>query len=780
MQATTLCTLNILSTTALDPKVREEDGTHINTGGATRIARQPEIQQTVSIQHSPPAFNFRTTIQQDPQKLRYYRQQQIDASNFLRNFALSARQLIPKQNPTVSSQVNSSKASTTEDSKQRLPGNANSREFGAKLPSTRLPITQYIRNSKKLNSYQVEESEDLQVQGTEAVKRKDILANLRPIYINPEVFKRIASDARREPETDLKALNELIGKNPTTQLEGLKQLLTENNELPLQPTVKIPQPFQPSPSHKPIVEPSSEDVETQNEYVVKQPDSGALARLQAQLDASSQAHVQNALEQARKQAQAIVEQQHRAIAIAQEKARNAAMEKIRAHNAGIFGEQKKQVASSKEDTSPQATESRISPYPQHQLYYVPQALQASQEIYNSDDQEHQQHAYVQEEAAHLIAEQHSPHVKVHKIPVEIQATVEPTVESYHELVVKKPVLHHQDLQKLTEESIKAYGGDQEEVSKSKCKRYVSEKLAMFKQQFCKHLFRKYGSRNQSSDEIENFVLELNCVKMETAKNFFSNKLKEMYKSNRKAFFSLCYFNESSANIKLNDEFYFANNLTHFNERFIRQKRDISEVPSENQTNSDYADYYYYYDDDYEYTDYKYDNSDNKSVGNTENQYNVNDTVQKLNQSDIEGDYGEPLGAAESLVSRRYLPKYKRKPVHNHNSYKYYNHAPVYKPITIPPKKTPFYYKDHKSELLPAKMTEKEPTNVIVINNSNDNHNHGSNVNLYNNADIPKYVKRPIKIRKKPKRPLLVAHRKPNAKKIIHLSKKIENVLSKLG
>lgn len=627
----------------------------------------------------------------------------------------------------------------------------------------------------------MEESEDLQVQGTEAVKRKDILANLRPIYINPEVFKRIASDARREPETDLKALNELIGKNPTTQLEGLKQLLTENNELSLQPTVKIPQPFQASPNHKPIVEPSSEDEENKNEYLVKRPDSDALARLQAHLDASSQAHVQNALEQARKQAQAIVEQQHRAIAIAQEKARTAAMEKIRAHNAGIFREQNKQVAASKEDTAPQATESRINPYPQHQLFYVPQAsgLQASQEIYNADQQDYQQHTYVQEEAAQLVAEQHSPHVKIHKIPVEVQATVEPTVESYHELVVKKPVLHHQDLQKLTEESIKAYGGDEEEVSKSKCKRYVSEKLEMFKQQFCKHLFRKYGSRNQSSDEIKNFVLELNCVKMETAKNFFSNKLKEMYKSNRKAFFSLCYFNESSANIQLNDEFYFANNLTHFNERFIRQKRDASEVPSANQTNSDYEDYYYYYDDDSELRDYNYyDNRDNISIGNYENHYKVNDTVQKLNQSDNESDYGEPLGTAASLVSRRYLPKYKRKPIHN--SHKYYNHAPVHKPVTIAPKKVPFYYKDHKSELLPGKIAEKEPTNVIVINNSNDNHNHGSNVNLYNNADVPEYIKRPIKIRKKPKRPLLVAHRKPNAKKIIRLSKKIENVLSKLG
>lgn len=306
----------------------------------------------------------------------------------------------------------------------------------------------------------------------------------------------------------------------------------------------------------------------------------------------------------------------------------------------------------------------------------------------------------------------------------------------------------EELQKLAEESKKAYAGDYEEVSKSKCKRFVEEKLQMFRQQFCNHL-----KRPVKSEALKDFVLELNCAKIETAKNFFSVKLREMYRENRKAFFSLCYFNGSSSNIQLTNEFVFSNNLTDFNENLLRQKREI------------------HYDD-------------TQNDGN--DRYDANNFYDDVDESNItkalpSGDEILPSASALRFAVRPSFHRHKthnlpheHKPSHFHHI----NHSPEYETTTKP-------LAIH-NEIKTGSHSGKEPTNVIVINNSNDNHNHGSNIKQYPIFSAPHAmptVHRPFRHHhKKPKRPhqIKVVYKKPSVKKILHVSKKIDVVLSKLG
>lgn len=478
-----------------------------------------------------------------------------------------------------------------------------------------------------------------------------------PTYVEPT-----------ESEQDLKALSDLIGKNPNVQLQGLQQLLENPSHVKLiMPVENDPSPFQVNSENFA----SNQHAADINAAVEEQSINPAISKLQAQLDATARIQAQNAIVAAQRQALAHVEEQHKAIAKAQEEARLIAMEKVRAHNEAISQVyiHKKEDAVAEDVAPTQTAENRI-----HTT--APQLIQEPQ--------------------AHNDAFLQAQHYQQ-------------VVPTQH--VVYEPA--QEELQKLAEESNRAYGNEHEDVSRSKCKTFVYEKLEMFRQQFCNHF--KYSPKWAVKNEtLKDFVLELNCIKIERAKNFFSTKLQEMYRENRKAFFSLCRFNIS--NIQLTNEFVFSNNLTDFNENMLRQKREIG--------------------DDY---------------GNDDEYYD--DEVVSESKNETERVDSEILPSAEKLVA---TPKYTANT--RFPPYHYINRSPIQKDE----------YKD------------KEPTNVIVINNSNDNHNHGANVKL----NQPVLHRPPLKHRhKKPKRTRvhkIVIYKKPSLKKILSVSKKVDTVLSKLG
>lgn len=781
------------------PKVYEDT----NEYHPTRTSRQSD-RGFLSSYHRPHRFNFKAAAQQDPQRMRYNQQQHVDAINLARNnvhirkerVVLNASTLFNKGTGNSSNykQILVFPLSDIKALKERHSNgskvNINERKI-AELPHpTAFPEG---RRELKLTGYQVEEVNDLDVQGSENYGRQDFLSNPRSTYVNPRLFnEKIHSLSSSENEGDLRALSELIGKNPNVQLQGLKKLLHDTPEVKLVLSDMLdgpPEAFKSSKDSIPVTE-STVDTngyqfrsevqeepqgssENEKQFIVE-PEPASLKAIQAQLDASAQARAQEVLQKAQREALAHVQQQHKAIAAAQEQARQFAIEKIRKHNEAI-GEEYLQQQHSKtaQSKSPnQVAQSRIHSYTHGgyvNLAHAPEesiALVEPQAQALIQPQSKEEYAYVTVEPSKAPVV-HQALAYLHAKPqIYAPQLVEPTPIYQHISVSAKPDLQH-GLLKVSEDSKKAYGTEHDEVSRTKCKNYVDEKLRSFRQQFCNHAGRgKYDNRNSSSSGDE-FILELNCAKIETARNFFSAKLKQMYKTNRKEFFSLCFFNMSSPNLVLKNEFHFSNNITWFNDNLSRQKRDVHD--SLDYTVSNTTDYdYYYYDTDNGGTSYK----DYTTFPNLE-QNSTSQTVPIINNTNDHD--AEMLGTAERLVIKHYVPSRKRRPVHH-----FHNHKPEHVPYVL--KRNPTnhnskfphssvlssYNKDIK-KVIPTKGAE--PANIIVINNSNDNHNHGSDVNLHK----PVNHKRPVY--RKPKRPV---HRKPSLKRLRMVSKKVDILLSKLN
>jgi hypothetical protein len=156
----------------------------------------------------------------------------------------------------------------------------------------------------------------------------------------------------------------------------------------------------------------------------------------------------------------------------------------------------------------------------------------------------------------------------------------------------------------------------------------------------------------------------------------------------------------------------------------------------------------------------------------------NETVDYDYEYDYDTDVSGSIEGAQSQPLRRYRKrKRKPRPVKHHSHS--HNHSPHYHPLHyvrfVKPKpvkeksKNDVY--DGVSKILPSKK-ENQPANVIVINNSNDNHNHGSNV--YPAASIVHKTKL-----NKHKHRIRVHHR-PNIKKLHKIQTKVELALMKVN
>lgn len=699
------------------PKVHEsiDESAEVKTN---RHPRQPELSQKTTHTYHPPKFDYKSAMQQDAQLLRYFKQQQVDTRNLAEN--VRTRKVRPAEGSTLHSLV-------SQQNLQMVP-------IVVGQPETLLRVARKLTPRNYQTNDMQDEEPDAKMQSV-----RSTVATPRAIYVHP---------TNHLPEHNLKALNDLIGKNPNVQLHGLKQLLQN----PAQVKLIMPAPFQTnihnialntqhaadinSAVNVRIPQVSLEAASEESKELIFKPDQNTISTIQAELDASARIHAQKAIVAAQRQALAHVEEQHKALAEAQEEARRVAMEKVRAHNEAIS----QAYAQKKEEAvhPTQEAESRIHTLP-HQVITVV-------------EEPHQEVALLQAHNEALVRQQEEQgiHQQAHQV---VEVPSHQLVEVPAHIVFESQHQSQEQLQKLAEESGKAYGGEHEEVSRSKCKTFVNEKLEMFRQQFCNHL--KYVSKGAAKSEaVKDFVLELNCAKIERAKNFFSTKLREMYRENRKAFFSLCHFNISS--VQLTNEFVFSNNLTDFNENLLRQKRETGDYEveyGEHSNDESIIDD----DDDYYYEDKIDESTTINSNSPTEFQTDITDTL--------------PSASAQKLVARPHFHKHKS-PFYDHISHSQ-SHGLDSE-----------VHRNKPAQNQIKNLKDKEPTNVIVINNSNDNHNHGANVKFQHlTPHVNPVVHKPLKYRRKvPKRhhAFKVVHKKPSVKKILRVSKKIDTVLSKLG
>ncbi|XP_060520321.1 uncharacterized protein LOC132698337 [Cylas formicarius] len=218
------------------PKVRE-DNRNVHT--KARNIRGSDSR------YAPPVFDFQSAPQQDLQRARYFQQQLSDMAN-----------------------------------------------LKTKLEKKKRSKPQYLDN-------------DLDGSDSEIVEQK-VTKKSRYIYVQPSILKNnfgLDSETADEilkkstPGNQISALEDLIGKNPHVQLEGLQRLLKESD-------------------------------------VVSAEGRANLDGIQKQLEAATSIQTEAAFEQAQRQAQAHVEAQNKAIALAQKQIEEAALARIEAHNSG--------------------------------------------------------------------------------------------------------------------------------------------------------------------------------------------------------------------------------------------------------------------------------------------------------------------------------------------------------------------------------------------------------------------------------------------------------------
>ncbi|CAH1980849.1 unnamed protein product [Acanthoscelides obtectus] len=290
--------------------------------------------------YQPPVFDYRMAKQQDLLRAKYAQQQMVDIARYYRN----SRSNKPEKKASWSE--------NDEDWKPFTPKVRRVRERGSK---------EYHANHTTVGKGEGKASSE---------DRKDsYIANAEILYLHPDMF-------RNAQGVQVNELNDLIGKNPNVQLEGLKRLLQMNGQQRhVVSTVKQPRHFQqpqghesPQHSQKPAQFPQ-QDAEPQQHHEElpaslsdEDVKNGALEKLQNRLNEAAKQQAEQMLLQAQQQAQAQVEAQYKAI----EAQREAMLEKARNTI------QQSTVAPPASKNNVVSQEYQSTPIPHHDVMLVPQ------------------------------------------------------------------------------------------------------------------------------------------------------------------------------------------------------------------------------------------------------------------------------------------------------------------------------------------------------------------------------------------------------------------------
>ncbi|KAF7269437.1 uncharacterized protein LOC143198135 isoform X2 [Rhynchophorus ferrugineus] len=373
-----LCLFITVSAAIHEPQVYE-----ILNEPLPELVRTARHSDGIQINYFPPVFNFRAANQQDFLKAKYLRQQKID-SNTLRNGKLL--QLNPDE-------------SFERQRKEPVHIKQFSDAIGQKENDWKPIQPKFLSPVKKQKVFDLDlaASEDYEEKVVKPVdvksERQDVQMGV--IYVQPEILKsNLGLDAKvvqeilknSAPElTNLKPTNfqinelqGLLGQNPQLQLQGLQKLLGEmpvvERQLPV-PGAKSVQ-IQVQHNGSPALESADPQIQS----------------IQNQLDAVNKARADALLAAAQKQAEAHVQAQHQAIALAQKKAEQEVLAKIAAHNKGIAPLNPGHLAEPLPTPSPIIISSTESP----QLYSISSTV-ASEEVEEEEEEDEVQTQLVQSE-----------------------------------------------------------------------------------------------------------------------------------------------------------------------------------------------------------------------------------------------------------------------------------------------------------------------------------------------------------------------------------------------
>lgn len=315
------------------PKVYEDLNEGLSSESVRQIRQLNDQSSNLKVHQAFSPFNYFSALQQDQRKFRYILQQIADTNSMLRKKAV-----------VIKSQLANHK------------GRSNSKLYQNSLP---LSSTATKRSTKTTDQTI---GKNLDVLKKENINRQDEYSgdNKQIVYVDPEILKqnfgfdpkvaeeiifKAAPNNMPGSEHDLNALHQLIGQNPNIQLEGLQKLLQANF---VEARVN---PESGSRDHTPITEQTADIPNKQMRpnihvnYKNQQPQSAqseqlmpvkihsqALDAIQAHLDAASQAQASRAIARAEQHALAHVEAQHKAIAKAKIDAEKKALAQIAAQN----------------------------------------------------------------------------------------------------------------------------------------------------------------------------------------------------------------------------------------------------------------------------------------------------------------------------------------------------------------------------------------------------------------------------------------------------------------
>ena len=737
--------------------------------------------------YTPPTFDYATAYQPDLKKWRYFQQQRMDSINLAKVLRQSND---PVRARVLESDLKSAESQSfptkhrwrvvppqyengvwyIDDILKHSNGMYGKKEYEEKsLKAEKIETansTQEENNTlKKFRSYRVIEDGSDKINAND---RQDLLylpaaylPNPQALYAEPGAlnsanennFNKQITLSTGGNQRDLDALNSLLGKNPTVQLNGLKQLLNSQsaNVLPQTidkentPIVEVTHDITKLPKAPPNVETSFPNTAVKQSLnfgdqavfqshmildennVPIQPQ--ALSLLQHQLDAQVQDRTKEMLAKAQEKAVEHVQSQYRALALAKAEAERAALAQIDAQNL----EFEKAHAHSQPEALPLVQ--NIQPYEEKNTNDVQMSSpEQTREVVDQDkagldsasaDANIQAQAYAQL-VAQRIPTQPQDVGQETAAQEPIQSYDYPSTVPVNSLTVEKSQLEdsvtHTKLQAL------AYGKSAAEVYSQPNEDYQD------------HYMQSENTVGQT-DSVYDGVSDV----------------------------SIHRFNCTKGNLSCNVIWKILNS----NKLHSIRRRDA--------TQSNY-DVYDYANDDYDYEDYvdsnitTHDDFNKKIVENstfsntTGNQTPVAEKLVATQLSDrrflLDDNYDDKMVQLSEQIEdvldrnhgenrRRFFPKklhyhdrtYSANiPYHNHIFNK---HPGVHHEVPGPRKAIVVPNLDHVKKLV-AEKDGKEPT-VIVINNSNDNHNHGANVKIggeYCGKKKPNGRRRHIKRRNK--------------------------------
>lgn len=223
-----------------------------------RVPRHPSKQR----EYFKPQFNFKNAFQQDPQKIRYAKQQQIDS--YLRAYYQQLKEAIrdeysrtPKSQkideilPNTDKNIESIVISDTFGQK-KVVDIKNLQRVIPKPPRS-VDTNPKEKAIKKFKTYQV--SEDIYDQEVQPSQKREAriyyghqvnpsLINLGPHYLPKPRYSLNTNGFVGKAEID--ALSSLIGKSPSIQLQGLNHLLASQ----IQPKLPLTRPVHKYPTYE--------------------------------------------------------------------------------------------------------------------------------------------------------------------------------------------------------------------------------------------------------------------------------------------------------------------------------------------------------------------------------------------------------------------------------------------------------------------------------------------------------------------------------------------------